>query len=69
MPIERLQERIISVTDAAEEKCCGRATIYRAIEDNRLTGIELGGRQVVLQDKKYEDFVPRCMGTRVTPIS
>lgn len=68
MSLDTLKERVISVTEAADQKNCGRATVYRALNDDRLSPIEIGGRKMVLKDKKYEDFCPRPRGTRVTPI-
>lgn len=55
---------LISISNAARELECGRATLYRAIEDGRLTGVEVDGRQMILKDEVWEDFEPNFVGRR-----
>jgi len=56
---------LISISNAARKLDCGRATLYRAIEDGRLTGVEVDGRQMILEDEAWEDFEPNFVGRRV----
>jgi len=55
---------LISISNAARTLECGRATLYRAIEDGRLTGAEVDGRQMILKDEAWEDFEPNFVGRR-----
>ena len=56
---------LISISTAAETKNCSRTTIYRAIDDGRLTSVEAGGRQMVVRNAEFEDFTPQWKGQRV----
>jgi len=56
---------VISFTDAAEEKNCGRTTLWRAANDGRLNTIEVAGRRVLVKDEKFEAFEPEWKGQRV----
>jgi excisionase family DNA binding protein len=55
---------LISITNAARELECGRATLYRALKDGRLTGVEVEGRQMILKDEAWEDYEPNFVGRR-----
>lgn len=55
---------LISITDAARQLQAGRATLYRALDDGRLNGVEVAGRTVIVQDEKWEAFEPKERGTR-----
>jgi excisionase family DNA binding protein len=57
-------EDLITVSDAAEAKGCSRTTIYRALNDGRLNGVEVGDRQVVVRDAAFKDFKPEFTGFR-----
>jgi predicted site-specific integrase-resolvase len=54
----------ISFTAAAEEKSCGRATLYRAARDGRIDAQEVAGRRVIVANEKYEAFEPQHTGAR-----
>jgi excisionase family DNA binding protein len=56
---------LISFSDAAREIGCSRTTLYRAADDGRLNDIEVGGRQMLIKDSKWENFEPRLKGGRV----
>lgn len=58
-------EDLLSVSSAARELDCGRATLYRALKDGRLTGVEVDGRQMILKDEAWEEFEPNFVGRRV----
>lgn len=55
---------LISFTDAAREKDCGRNTLYRAVEDGRLNSVEVSGRQMLVRDDAYLNFEPNWTGAR-----
>jgi len=56
---------LISISTAAEKKSCSRTTLYRAINDGRITAVEAAGRQMIVRDETFEDFTPRWKGQRV----
>lgn len=55
---------VISFTDAAQVKQCGRNTLYRAVEDGRLNDIEVGGRRMLVKDERWDTFEPEVVGLR-----
>jgi excisionase family DNA binding protein len=55
---------LISITSAARELECGRATLYRALDDGRLTGVEVDGRRMLVKDEAWEDYEPNFVGRR-----
>lgn len=55
---------VISFTDAARVKQCGRNTLYRAVEDGRLNDIEVGRRRMIVKDEKWNAFEPESVGLR-----
>ena len=54
----------ISFTDAAEEKDCGRNTLYRAARDGRINAVEIAGRKLIIKDDQYAEFTPVHTGRR-----
>lgn len=59
-------EDLISFSDAVEDLDAGRTTLYRAANDGRLNTVEVGGRRLIVQDEKYEDFEPNWVGRRAS---
>jgi len=59
---------LLSISDAAREIGCSRTTLYRAIGDGRLTGVEVGGRKMIVKDEAWEDFEPNFVGARAQKI-
>ena len=59
---------LLSISDAAREIGCSRTTLYRAIDDGRLTGVEVGGRKMIVKDEAWEDFEPNFVGARAQKI-
>ena len=59
-----MQPNVTTFSEAAEEKSCGRATLYRAVEDGRLNTAEVGKRDMILRDEKYRAFTPKNTGFR-----
>lgn len=55
---------VISFTDAAQVKQCGRNTLYRAVEDGRLNDVEVGSRRMLVKDEKWDAFEPESVGLR-----
>jgi len=64
LPESMQPDDLISITNAARELECGRATLYRALEDGRLTSVEVEGRQMILKDEAWEDYEPNFVGRR-----
>ena len=56
---------VITFSDAAREIGCSRTTLYRAVDDGRLTSVEVGGRKMILKDEAWTDFEPELKGNRV----
>jgi excisionase family DNA binding protein len=59
---------LLSISDAAREIGCSRTTLYRAIDDGRLTGVEVGGRKMIMRDETWEDFEPNFVGARAQKV-
>ena len=57
-------EDLVSFTDAAREKDCGRNTLYRAAHRNELTTVEVGGRTMIVRDEAYTTWEPEWTGAR-----
>lgn len=57
-------ENLITVSAAADAKGCSRTTIYRAIDDSRLTGVEVGNRKMVVHNAAFTGFEPEMTGYR-----
>jgi excisionase family DNA binding protein len=56
---------VVTFSDAAREIGCSRTTLYRAVDDGRLTAVEVGGRKMILKDDAWEGFEPELKGARV----
>lgn len=56
---------LVSISNAAEKKNCSRTTIYRAIDDGRLTAVEVEDRKMLVRDDDFETFEPKWKGQRV----
>ena len=56
---------VITFSDAAREIGCSRTTLYRAVDDGRLTAVEVGGRKMILKDDAWTAFEPKLTGGRV----
>lgn len=56
----------LGFNEAAEEKDCGRTTVYRAANDGRINTVEIGGRRVIVRDEAFEKFEPQPTGRRVS---
>jgi len=56
---------VITFSDAARQIGCSRTTLYRAVDDGRLTAVEVGGRKMILKDEAWDDFEPKRIGGRV----
>ena len=59
---------LLSISDAARKIGCSRTTLYRAIDDGRLTGVEVGGRRMIVKDEAWVDFEPNLVGARAQKI-
>ena len=60
---------LISFTDAAHTKGCSRTTLYRAARDGRLTAINVGERQMLVQNDDFRAFEPKRKGARVRKLN
>lgn len=59
-----MQPNVLPFSTAAEEKNCGRTTIYRAVRDGRLDTAEVGKREMIVRNEKYRKFTPKNVGAR-----
>jgi len=55
---------LVSFTKAAQEKRCGRNTLYRAVDDGRLNAVHVDDRQMLVKDAQYDAFEPEWTGRR-----
>lgn len=55
---------LISFTDAAQEKDCGRNTLYRAADRDELTTVDVSGRKMIVRDKAFRTWEPTWVGAR-----
>ena len=60
---------VISFSQAAEQKSCSRATLYRAVDDGRLNDVVVGERRMLIRDEKWKDFEPEFIGLRARKLS
>jgi predicted site-specific integrase-resolvase len=60
---------VISFSDAARKKGCSRATLYRAVDDGRLNGVQVSDRQMIVKDEKWTAFEPEFIGRRAQKLS
>jgi len=56
---------VVSFTQAAKEKDCGRTTLYRARDRDELTVVQVGNRGMILRDDAFEEWEPRGPGGRL----
>lgn len=59
----------ISITDAAKEKRCSRATLYRAAKEGRINAVQVAGRKLVVEDDTWAAFEPNRVGRRAAMLS
>ena len=45
-----------SVAEAADEKKCTKATLYQALDSERLTEFRVGKSRLIVNDEKYRAF-------------
>jgi hypothetical protein len=55
---------VVSFTQAAKEKDCGRTTLYRARDRDELTVVQVGSRGMILRDDAFENWQPKGPGGR-----
>ena len=60
---------VISFSQAAEQKSCSRATLYRAVDDGRLNDVVVGERRMLIQDGRWKDFEPEFIGMRARKLN
>ena len=56
---------VISFSEAARKIGCSRTTLYRAVEDGRLSDVDVGDRRMLVKDEAFESFEPELKGGRV----
>lgn len=56
---------VLSFSNAAREKGCSRATLYRAVGDGRLNAVAVGGRRILVKEDAWAAFEPKLKGGRV----
>jgi len=55
---------LISFTDAARKKDCGRNTLYRAADRGQINTTEVSGRKMIVKDEAFASFKPQWTGAR-----
>lgn len=55
---------VISISRAAEELRCSRATLYRAIDRGEINHLETGSAKVIIVDEEWEAYEPNETGGR-----
>jgi excisionase family DNA binding protein len=55
---------VLSITRAAEQLRCGRATLYRAIERGEINALDTGSAKVIVADEKWRNYEPERTGAR-----
>jgi hypothetical protein len=55
---------LISFTDAARLKDCGRNTLYRAADRGQINTVEVSGRKMIVRDEAFASFEPKWTGAR-----
>ena len=53
---------VVSFTAAAEEKGCGRTTLYRAAWRDEINTVKVGNTSMILRDDAFADWQPRGPG-------
>lgn len=56
------EANVVSFTQAAEEKGCGRTTLYRARDRGELNVVQVGSRGMILRDDAFENWQPKGPG-------
>jgi excisionase family DNA binding protein len=55
---------VISISRAAEQLRCSRATLYRAIDRGEINHLETGSAKVIIVDEEWEAYEPNRIGAR-----
>ena len=62
MPTSTGEANVVSFTQAAKEKDCGRTTLYRARDRGELNVVQVGSRGMILRDDAFENWQPKGPG-------
>lgn len=63
--MKEIEEKVIPVTEAAEEKDCSRQTIHNAVDRGDLNEVRAGHYVLIVRDEKYEAFQVQETGGRM----
>jgi excisionase family DNA binding protein len=55
---------VISISRAAEQLRCSRATLYRAIDRGEINHLDTGSAKVIVMDEKWDNYEPNRVGAR-----
>lgn len=55
---------VISISKAAEQLRCSRATLYRAIKRGAINHLDTGSAKVIVVDEKWKQYEPERTGGR-----
>jgi hypothetical protein len=56
------QPNVVTFTAAAEEKDCGRTTLYRARDRGEINTVKIGNTTMIRRDDAFADWKPRGAG-------
>ena len=62
--VHTLNMDVISISCAAEQLRCSRATLYRAIDRGDINHLETGSAKVIVVDETWEQYEPKRTGAR-----
>jgi hypothetical protein len=62
VPESEDQPNVVTFTAAAEEKDCGRTTLYRARDRGDINTVKVGNTTMIRRDDAFADWEPRGAG-------
>lgn len=60
-----MEPNVITFSAAAEEKGCGRNTLYRAARRGEIDTADVGGVRMILLDEAFAEWAPQEVGGRI----
>lgn len=60
---------VLSISRAAEQLRCSRATLYRAIDRGEINHLDTGSAKVIVVDEKWAAYEPNRIGARAAMLN